>query len=92
MTPHTQEVLARMAQVLEELNAALQHELSELQRTGAPAATVTQVQAGAKAIQDCGQMLLVWSDYIARGEIGHHHDHETESIDSLESRPDPFPR
>jgi hypothetical protein len=93
MTPQTKEVLARMAEVLEQLNTSLQQELSDLQRSGAPAPAVTQLQAGVKAIQDCGQMLLIWSDYIARGDFGRPHDHEShDSIESLESRPDPFPR
>jgi len=90
MTPQTQESLARMAEALAQLNAALQQELSDLQRSGAPAAAVAQLQAGTKAIHDCGQMLLVWSDYIARGDAGHAHD--PESIESIESRPDRFPR
>ena len=85
-----------MAEALTLLNASLQEELSDLERSGAPASKITQVRAGTKAIQDCGQMLLVWSDYIARGDIGHAEDHEShdshESIESLESRPDRFPR
>jgi hypothetical protein len=93
MTPQTQESLARMAEALAQLNAALQQELSDLQGSGAPASAVAQLQAGTKAIQDCGQMLLVWSDYIARGDIGQPHDHDDpESIDSIESRPDRYPR
>jgi len=90
MTPQTQQTLAQVAAALNELNSALQQELADLQQSGAPASKIEQVKAGAKAIKDCGQMLLVWSDYIARGDIGH--DHDDDSIESIESRPDRFPR
>ena len=95
MMPQTQQSLTQMAEALARLNAALQEELMDLERSGAPASKIAQVRAGTKAIQDCGHMLLVWSDYIARGDIGHAEEHEHgshESIESIESRPDRFPR
>ncbi|MBI3621732.1 MAG: hypothetical protein HY208_06035 [Nitrospirae bacterium] len=90
MLPETQRTLAQVSATLDELNNALQQELSALEQSGAPASKIEQVRAGAKAIKDCGNMLLVWSDYIARGDIGH--DHGDDSLESIESRPDRFPR
>jgi len=90
MSPETQQTLAQAAAVLNELNNALQQELSALEQSGAPASKIEQVRAGTKAIHDCGQMLLVWADYIARGDLGH--DHDDDSIESIEARPDRFPR
>ncbi|MEW6323880.1 MAG: hypothetical protein AB1515_00680 [Nitrospirota bacterium] len=69
MTPHTQQTLAHVAAALTELNSALQTELAEMERAGVPASKIEHVRAGAKAIRDCGHMLLIWSDYIARGDL-----------------------
>jgi hypothetical protein len=90
MSPETQQTLAKAAAALNELNSALEQDLSALEHSGAPASRIQQIRAGVKAIKDCGQMLLVWSDYIARGDIGH--DHGDDSLESIESRPDRFPR
>jgi hypothetical protein len=69
MTPETQQSLSNVASALTDLNTALQVELQEMQRAGLSPAKIEHVRAGAKAIKDCGNMLLVWSDYIARGDL-----------------------
>jgi hypothetical protein len=74
-----------MAEALANLYRELEAELAELQSSGLPASKVEHVRAGVKAIRDCGNMLLVWSDYIARGEVG-------DNAEDPEARPDPFPR
>jgi hypothetical protein len=85
MMPETKQSLAQMASALQELNKALEAELSEMQRASLPPAKVEHVRAGVKAIKDCGNMLLVWSDYIARGDLA-------DPTEDPESQPDPFPR
>jgi hypothetical protein len=70
---------------LERLNKELEAELAEMQRLGLTPSKIEHVRAGVRAIKDCGNMLLVWSDYIARGEVG-------DTIDDPEARPDAFPR
>ena len=85
MTPETKDSLAQVANALADLNKALQAELAEMERTGIPASKIEHVRAGVKAIKDCGNMLLVWSDYIARGDLGN-------PADDPEAGPDPFPR
>lgn len=70
MTPETKHSLKQVADALSDLNKALQAELAEMQRTDMPASKIEHVRAGVKAIKDCGNMLLVWSDYIARGDLG----------------------
>jgi hypothetical protein len=74
-----------MAEALTELNNALQLELAEMERTGVPASKLEHVRAGAKAIRDCGHMLLIWSDYIARGDLA-------DPSERPESELDLFPR
>jgi 4-hydroxyphenylpyruvate dioxygenase-like putative hemolysin len=83
--PETKDTLAQVALALDNLNQALDTELAEMQRAGVAPAKIEHVRAGARAIRDCGNMLLVWSDYIARGELSDH------SADP-ESAPDQFPR
>ncbi len=85
VTPETQQTLTLMAQVLDDLNQALQVELSEMERTGLPPSKIEHVRAGAKAIRDCGNMLLIWSDYIARGDLA-------DSSTQPDSERDLFPR
>lgn len=85
MTPETKNSLAQLANAITDLNKALQIELVEMQRTGMSASKIEHVRAGVKAIKDCGNMLLVWSDYIARGDLA-------DPSEDIETRPDPFPR
>ena len=85
MTPETIQSLAKVANALADLNTALQVELVEMQRAGMPTSKIEHVRAGVKAIKDCGNMLLVWSDYIARGDLA-------DPADDPEAQPDPFPR
>jgi prefoldin subunit 5 len=85
MRPETKQSLAEIASALQHLNQELEAELAEMQRLGLPPSKIEHVRAGVRAIKDCGNMLLVWSDYIARGEVG-------EIVDDPEARPDAFPR
>lgn len=85
MTPETKHSLTQLANAIADLNKALQTELTEMQRTGMPASKVEHVRAGVKAIKDCGNMLLIWSDYIARGDLA-------DPAEDPEAQPDPFPR
>jgi hypothetical protein len=85
VTPETKDSLAQVANALADLNKALQSELAEMERVGMPASKIEHVRAGVKAIKDCGNMLLVWSDYIARGDLA-------DPTEEPEARPDPFPR
>jgi hypothetical protein len=85
VTPETEQTLAQMARVLDDLNQALQTELSEMEKMGQPPSKIEHVRAGAKAIMDCGNMLLIWSDYIARGDLA-------DSSTRPDSEQDLFPR
>jgi prefoldin subunit 5 len=85
MRPETKQSLTEIANALDRLNKELEAELAEMQQLGLAPSKIEHVRAGVKAIKDCGNMLLVWSDYIARGEVG-------DTIDDPEARPDAFPR
>ncbi len=85
MRPETKQSLTQIASALDNLNKELEAELAEMQRLGLPPTKIEHVRAGVKAIKDCGNMLLIWSDYIARGEVG-------DTIEDPEARPDAFPR
>ena len=85
MLPETKQSLAQVASALDDLNKALEAELAEMQRTGMPPSKIEHVRAGVRAIKDCGNMLLIWSDYIARGDLA-------DPTEDPEARPDPFPR
>jgi len=85
MRLETKQSLTEIASALDNLNKELEAELAEMQRLGLPPSKIEHVRAGVKAIKDCGNMLVIWSDYIARGEVG-------DTIDDPEARPDAFPR
>ena len=85
MTPETKQSLTQLANAIADLNKALQTEMEEMQRTGMPASKIEHVRAGVKAIKDCGNMLLVWSDYIARGDLA-------DPSDDPEAQRDQYPR
>jgi prefoldin subunit 5 len=85
MRSETKQSLAQLAEALTQLNQELEVELAEMQRLQLPHSKIEHVRAGVKAIKDCGNMLLVWSDYIAQGDVG---DVATDP----EARPDSFPR
>jgi len=85
MLPETKQSLAQVASALDDLNKALQAELVDMQRTGVSLSKIEHVHAGVKAIKDCGNMLLIWSDYIARGDL-------SDPAEDPEAGPDPFPR
>jgi uncharacterized membrane protein len=89
MLSETKEALLQMANALQELNRALEVELQDMQKSGIPPSKVEHVRAGVKAIKDCGNMLLVWSDYIARGDLD---DPTQRNEDEPDRGPDPFPR
>lgn len=82
MRPEMRNSLDEMALALRKVTQELDAEIIEMQRTGASASKIEHVHAGAKAIKDCGNMLLVWSDYIARGDLA----------DPVEVGADPHPR
>ena len=85
MLAETKQSLTQVASALDDLNKALQAELIEMQRVGMSPSKIEHVRAGARAIKDCGNMLLVWSDYIARGDLA-------DPAEDPEAGPDPFPR
>ena len=85
MTPQMKESLTEMANALEKLNRTLADEVIEMERSGMPPGKLEHVRAGVKAVKDCGNMLLVWTDYIARGDL-------TDPSADPEAGPDPFPR
>ncbi len=85
MLTETRDSLTNVATALENLNRALEAELADMEKNGTPAAKIEHVRAGVKAIKDCGNMLMIWSDYIARGDLG-------SEPDDPEARRDPFPR
>ncbi len=85
MTPEMINCLAEVAGVLAKLNRTLEAEILEMQRGGIAPSKIEHVRAGAKAIKDCGNMLLVWSDYIARGDLA-------DPAEDPEAYPDPYPR
>ena len=85
MTPDMKKSLADVASALAKLNQTLDAEIIEMQRGGMPASKIEHVRAGAKAIRDCGNRLLIWSDYIARGDLA-------DPAEDPEAHPDPFPR
>lgn len=69
MTPEMKESLTEIARALEKLNRTMDAEIPEIERSGATPAKIEHVRAGIKAIKDCGNMLLIWADYIARGDL-----------------------
>jgi hypothetical protein len=85
MRPETKYSLSQVASALANLNKELEAELAEMQRLGLPPSKIEHVRAGVKAIKDCGNMLLIWSDYIASGEVG-------DPVVDPEAGPDLFPR
>ncbi len=86
MTPEMTQSLADVASTLEKLNQSLDAEIIEMQRGGIMSPSkIEHVRAGVKAIKDCGNMLLVWTDYIARGDLD-------DPSENPEMFPDPFPR
>ena len=85
MLPETEQTLTSVASALDNLNKAIETELAEMRRTGVPPDRIKHVEAGARAIKDCGNMLLVWSDYIARGDLA-------DASDDPEAAPDLYPR
>ena len=85
MTPEMKQSLTEMADALAKLNQTLDAEIVEMRRSGMSASKIEHVRAGAKAIKDCGNMLLVWSDYIARGDL-------VDPTENPEAGPDLFPR
>lgn len=85
MTPEMKNSLTEVADALAKLNRTLEAEILEMQRGGIASSKIEHVRAGARAIRDCGDMLLVWSDYIARGDLA-------DPSEDPEAHPDPHPR
>lgn len=69
MTPEMKQSLAEVGAALERLNRALTAELTEIERNGATASKIQHLKEGIKAVKDSGNMVLIWADYIARGDL-----------------------
>ncbi|MBI3596561.1 MAG: hypothetical protein HY203_05345 [Nitrospirae bacterium] len=69
MTPEMINCLAEVAGALEKLNRALSAELTEIERDGATSSKIQHLKEGIKAVKDSGNMVLIWADYIARGDL-----------------------
>ena len=69
MTPEMKESLAEVAVALEKLNRTLTAELNEIERDGATSSKIQHLKEGIKAVKDSGNMVLIWADFIARGDM-----------------------
>ncbi|HTN42367.1 MAG TPA: hypothetical protein VMN77_01055 [Nitrospiria bacterium] len=69
MTPEMKQALAEVAGALEKLNRTLSNELDEIERNGATPSMIQHLKDGIRAIRDSGNMVLIWADYIARGDL-----------------------
>ena len=69
MTPEMKESLAEVAGALERLNRALTSEMAEIERDGATPSKIQHLREGIKAVKDSGNMVLIWADFIARGDM-----------------------
>jgi hypothetical protein len=69
MTPEMKQSLADVGAALERLNRALSDELAEIERDGATPSKIQHLKEGIKAVKDSGNMVLIWADYIARGDL-----------------------
>ena len=85
MRPEMRSSLDEMALSLGKVLKELDTEIVEMERAGEPPSKIKHVNAGAKAIKDCANMLLVWSDYIASGDLA-------DPADNSGVGPDPYPR
>ncbi|HEY5594070.1 MAG TPA: hypothetical protein VIL61_02790 [Nitrospiria bacterium] len=63
------ESLAEVAVALEKLNRTLTAELNEIERDGATPSKIQHLKEGIKAVKDSGNMVLIWADFIARGDM-----------------------
>ena len=77
MTPEMEKSLAEMSSSLDRLYQTLDKEIETMEKDGRPPEEITHIRSGSKAIKDCGKMLLVWSDYIARGDFEDRSDENT---------------
>ncbi|MBI3609773.1 MAG: hypothetical protein HY204_03615 [Nitrospirae bacterium] len=69
MTPEMQQSLADVQSALEKLNRTLTAELAEIERDGATPSKIQHLKEGIKAVKDSGNMVLIWADFIARGDM-----------------------
>jgi len=69
LTPEMKQALADVAGALEKLNRTLSNELAEIERNGATPSMIQHLKDGIRAIRDSGNMVLIWADYIARGDL-----------------------
>lgn len=69
MTPEMQKSLAEVQNALEKLNRTLTAELGVIERDGATASKIQHLKEGIKAVKDSGNMVLIWADFIARGDM-----------------------
>jgi hypothetical protein len=69
MTPEMQQSLADVQSALEKLNRTLTAELAVIERDGATTSKIQHLKEGIKAVKDSGNMVLIWADFIARGDM-----------------------
>lgn len=69
MTPEMKESLAEVGAALERLNRALLAEMAEIELDGATPSKIQHLKEGIKAVKDSGNMVLIWADFIARGDM-----------------------
>lgn len=86
MKEETRICLADLASVLNRLEAALHAEVAEIKEAGGTPTKIAKIQSGIKAVKDSGSMLLIWADYVARGDLADPADQEPGF------GPDPNPR
>jgi prefoldin subunit 5 len=69
MTPEMIQSLTEVQNALEKLNQTLTAELTEIERDGATPSKIQHLKEGIKAVKDSGNMVLIWADFIARGDM-----------------------
>lgn len=69
MTPEMIQSLTEVKDALEKLNRTLTAELTEIERDGATPSKIQHLKEGIKAVKDSGNMVLIWADFIARGDM-----------------------
>jgi hypothetical protein len=84
MTPEMQESLSEVQSALEKLNQTLTAELRVIEQEGATPSKIQHLKEGIKAVKDSGNMVLIWADFIARGDM--------EDPENPEVFRDPHPR
>ncbi len=63
------ESLTEVQKALEKLNRTLTAELVEIEREGATQSKLQHLKEGIRAVKESGNMVLIWADFIARGDM-----------------------